>query len=534
MYNNIKLLDCTLREAPIEELYFGTTVITNFVNDMAKANIDIIEIGFLKDGEYKEGSAIFSRVEQIREYCNEKRKDLMIVALVDYGRFSIDNLSEYDGKSIDGIRICFKKHERDLVIEYANKIKGKGYKIFIQQVDTFDYSDLEVLQFIQKINEIDPYALSIVDTFGTLYEDDLAHIFSLVNTNLNKNITIGFHSHNNLQLSNSLIQSFAKISIGQRNVIIDATVCGVGRGAGNANTELVAEFMNKKLNYNYDINLILDTIDINIPAISKKCTWGYCIPYFITGIYNTHVYNVKYLLERHNISSSDLGNIINSLEHSKKKGYDYDYLDSKYFEYFNNSVNDEEVLNFIHNKIRNRKVVLIAPGPSVKNEIDVLRKYINENDTIVISVNWFCNLVNIDYEFYSNKRRYKLRNYKKSDSLKIITSNIKTESCNNEYIVDYSSLIVKNGIAFDKAIILILNLLIKLNVKNVAIAGLDGYQSGINNYCDENLEFDFMSKNFELLNKEMYYTLNYIKPYVERENMDITFITKSRFSDIFQ
>ncbi len=289
----INLLDCTLREAPIKGLVLGHNYIKKFINALEISNIDIIECGFLKNMPHNPDSTIFQYVEEIEPYLQNKKEGTLYVALVDYGRYDLKYLSNYNGKSIDGIRICFKKEERfdvfeyakaikdkgykvffqnvdtmsysDIelksidgiricfkkeerfdVFEYAKAIKDKGYKVFFQNVDTMSYSDIELLEVIERVNELKPYAYSIVDTFGAMYAEDLRHIYSIVNHNLDKDIILGFHAHNNLMLANANTQEFVNLACNEREINIDSSILGCGRGAGNSHTECLVEFLNKK------------------------------------------------------------------------------------------------------------------------------------------------------------------------------------------------------------------------------------------------------------------------------------------------
>lgn len=126
---------------------------------------------------------------------------------------------------------CFFKHERYDVIPFCKKIKEKGYKLYVQPVDILGYSDHELLELIDMVNEIEPYAFSIVDTFGSMYKEDLQRVFFLIHHNLVATSKVGFHSHNNLQMSFALSQEFAEMTQGLREIVIDATMAGMGRGA---------------------------------------------------------------------------------------------------------------------------------------------------------------------------------------------------------------------------------------------------------------------------------------------------------------
>lgn len=130
----INLLDCTLREAPIKGLVLGRNYIKKFINALEDSHIDIIECGFLKNMPHNPDSTIFQYVEEIEPYLQNKKEGTLYVALVDYGRYDLKYLSNYNGKSIDGIRICFKKEERFDVFEYAKAIKDKGYKVFFKML----------------------------------------------------------------------------------------------------------------------------------------------------------------------------------------------------------------------------------------------------------------------------------------------------------------------------------------------------------------------------------------------------------------
>lgn len=186
----LQLLDCTLREAPIDNLMWGEMNIHKMIHGLEVANVDIIECGFLKDADYIKGSTSFQRVEDIIPFLKNKKKGKTYVALVDYGRYDLKHLSEYDGRSIDAIRVCFKKNEIGLVLDYAAQIHAKGYQVCVQHVDTMGFSDEEIIDFIKKVNEFKPLAYSVVDTFGAMYEEDMLHYTGLADQYLSKDILL--------------------------------------------------------------------------------------------------------------------------------------------------------------------------------------------------------------------------------------------------------------------------------------------------------------------------------------------------------
>lgn len=533
---NVKVLDCTLREAPLEKLMWGDISIQKMIHGLEKARIDIIEVGFLKDENYESGSTSFQRVEEIKAFIPQKKADIMYVALVDYGRYDLKNLSNYDGTSIDAIRICFKHDEIDVVLDYAKQIREKGYEVCIQHVDTMGYTDDQIVNFIHQVNEFQPYAYSVVDTFGAMYRDDAERLTELVAKELDENIWLGFHAHNNLMMADANEQQFIERFIGRRKIIVDSSLYGCGRSAGNAHTELMTHFMNTKQGADYDINELLDLIDTVITVVQEKTTWGYSIPYFIAGMHNAHTFNVKQLLKRHNLKSKDLRAIIGMLDDVQKKAYDYTLLERLYVQYFDKPIDDSNTIKYLKHVFQKRTILLLAPGKSVlENKVEIEQFIVNEMP-IVIGINNLIEGYVLDYIFYSGVIRYQnlqYQDYRAAGSPKIIlASNIKNHAEHNEYIVNYSSLIKFGWVNIDSSAILLLRLLQRCEINDVYVAGLDGYKSfgqafyknELDTGLDEKTRIDHTNDNISMMKD------------IRKNNPDfmIHFLTESVYQEVFQ
>ena len=162
-------------------------------------------------------------------------------------------------------------------LELCRGIKGKGYKVFIQAMVSLNYTDEEFLELIRRVNEFRPYAFYIVDSFGVMKKKDLVRLFYLVEHNLHEEILVGFHSHNNMQLSYSNAQTLADIHT-ERDLIIDSSVYGMGRGAGNLNTELFVEYLNDAFGKSYRRQPLLEIIDTVLEGFYRRDGWGYSLP----------------------------------------------------------------------------------------------------------------------------------------------------------------------------------------------------------------------------------------------------------------
>lgn len=272
--NKISVLDCTLRDGGyVNDFDFSAPTIRTIISKLGKAHMDIIECGFLKDVDYDENKTVFRQVEQITPFITPKKKHSMYVAMIVTGTISASKIAPRTKDSIDGIRITFHKKEVDEAFTLGYALMDKGYKVFMQPVGTTTYNDIELLALLEKVNEMKPYAFYLVDTLGKLYAKQLLKLFYLVDDNLDEDITIGYHSHNNLQLSFSNAQELIQ-SCGKRNLIIDASVLGMGRGAGNLCSEILTQYINENIEYRYHTELLIELVDEYISPISYIHPWG--------------------------------------------------------------------------------------------------------------------------------------------------------------------------------------------------------------------------------------------------------------------
>ena len=260
--NKIQVLDCTLRDGGYcNDCRFGFENEKKIVHGLVEANVDIIECGFLMNTvEYDKDVTRFSSLDEVAKIIPKNKEGKTFVMLTDYGKYRPEDLPEYNGVSVDGLRVAFHKKDRVVALEECKKIKNKGYKVFVQAMVSLSYTDEEFLDLIRRVNELEPYAFYIVDSFGMMKRKDLTRLFYLVEHNLNEKIKIGFHSHNNMQLAYSNAQSLVDLH-SDRELIIDSSVYGMGRGAGNLNTELFVQYLNDNADGNYDIKPLLSIID---------------------------------------------------------------------------------------------------------------------------------------------------------------------------------------------------------------------------------------------------------------------------------
>ena len=312
---SIRSLDCTLRDGGyINDWNFGRDTIVSILDKLDQAHIDIIECGFL-NGMVKDAEcSLFESAEAIEAVLPKRERNSMYVAMIAIGEKELDplKLEPYRGTGIEGIRLTFHKKEISQAVSWAQILMEKGYRVFMQPVGTVFYSDMELLQLVERINELSPYAFYIVDTLGSMYRNDVSHRFYVIDKNMKPGIHIGFHGHNNLQLAFSNAQILGKIQT-KRTLILDASVYGMGRGAGNLPTELITQYINRNIASRYDVSMVMGIYDEYIAPIRKKYEWGYTMPYHIAASHVCHPNYATYLINRQTLTMQDIEKIIQSI-----------------------------------------------------------------------------------------------------------------------------------------------------------------------------------------------------------------------------
>jgi 4-hydroxy 2-oxovalerate aldolase len=357
-----------------------------------------------------------------------------------------------------------------------------------------------------------------------MYKKDLLRMFYLIDHNLEKNIVIGFHSHNNLQLSFSNAQELILLNR-EREMILDTSVFGMGRGAGNLCTELLMQYMNENIAQKYDVVPILEIIDTYIYPIYTKYFWGYSVPYYIASVNKCHPNYATYLINKQTITVRDIHSIIKTMDINKRTLYDEKYITELYLSYQKHYIDDNESLKKIKSICGDKEVLVLAPGNSLVKESDTIEEYIELNKPVVISVNFIPDTIKVDFVFVSNIRRF--TNFDElytMNKVKIVcTSNITTKCDEDLIIVNYASYLNAEPLIFDNAGLMLLNLLHKTGIKQVILAGFDGFSlDRKNNYFTEKLKNIADDEQLLEMNKSISEKL-----YKLRQFMYIDFLTET-------
>ncbi len=338
--NKYNLLECTLRDGGyITSWKFDDRMISDTIKSLIDAHLDYIEVGYLNDQIDASNTTQFKTIDKISEFIPKDRKKSIILAMADVQQFLPENLTPYDGRSIDGIRVVFYKHQIEEALKMAKAVKEKGYLLFVQPMVTIDYSIDEYVDLSNKIAVLEPYAVSIVDSFGYMIKSDFRDYFRVLDNIMSETVSIGFHSHNNMNLSLITAQDILEYQT-PRKLIIDSSLYGMGRGAGNLQTELIANYYNMIFGEKYDLNIIIDLISDYILPISEKNTWGYSPYTLLTALCHCHPNYAGYLLQEYDVSVSEFQNFLKTIPKDMYTKCKKDYV-LKMYKDFKEQNNDQ-------------------------------------------------------------------------------------------------------------------------------------------------------------------------------------------------
>lgn len=526
--NSLKVLDVTLRDGGcVNDFNFGQAYMEKILAAQEASGVDIIEMGYIDENKGSVSGRTQYINEQVIPHCilKNKKPGVTYVAMMDYGKFDVDKLAPRTEDGIDGIRMAFHKKNRLDIIPLGRKIIEKGYQFYIQPMITLRYSDAELLELIYLVNKELPDASGfyIVDSFGEMRPNDMNRVLNLVDHNLISTMTLGFHSHNNLQMSYSNAVALLQFPT-NRDMMLDSSIMGMGKGAGNLNTELLLEHLNLFYGKNYKVAPLLEVIDKVINQLHNEFYWGYAPEYYLsaanqcTPSYASHFYN------KHMLPIDQVGELLGMIAEEKKISFDKNYAEELYREYNESkAVDDTSVVSELKAEFEGKRVLLVAPGKSIGSAIDKINEYIKMENVVSIGLN---STLDIKFDYLLTTRKDIYDKAVEDGKSVIVPSNVSKGGRGKVKILNYRNWIDVDERTHDSSSVIAMNLLKACDVKEILLAGFDGFSVDINeNYYDPNMRRPVKAEQAERRN--VYYK-KFIGS-ISESGIKIDFITPSLY-----
>ena len=382
----LKVLDCTFRDGGYYNNWdFDTLVVQKYLHAIANANIDIVELGFRNfPQDFFLGAFAYTSDTYINSL--DISDHIFVCVMID-----ANSILKSDYSINDAIRLLFQPKERsrvDLVRiathfsnvnqchEIARVLKKMGYQVGLNLMQPNDKTSSElaiVAQLVQCWQLVD--VLYFADSLGSMEGADVVRIISSLK--LNWFGDIGFHAHNNkgLAVSNTLT------AIEDGVTWVDCTILGMGRGAGNAQTEKLLLELQIRHNLAYKANMLFDLVLSDFTPLKKYYYWGENLLYSLAAINNIHPTYIQEMIKDNRYSNKEILQAIGFMSTLDTRNYDKALL----LHARGNTKNKGSWS--AKNWCLNREVLILASGESQKTYRKAVIQYIKTYKPMVISLN---------------------------------------------------------------------------------------------------------------------------------------------------
>ncbi len=285
----IKVLDCTIRDGGLINNYqFSDEFVNAVYAACCDSGVDIIEVGkkLCESDEYtrvKYGRWNFCDEDDVKRVIESHECETrpLVAVMYDVGRVDVSTLGSRDQSPFDMIRTACYVADIDKGIDLAKRTKDLGFLTTINIMAPSAAIETDLVEALEQVNASDEVDyLYLVDSFGAFYSEQITSYLDLYKKHA-PDKELGFHGHNNQQLAFSNTQQCIIDGVN----LLDATVNGIGRGAGNCNLELLLNFLK---NPKFDVRPIYKVIQEQFIPLRKEIEWGFNDIYGISGHLNQH------------------------------------------------------------------------------------------------------------------------------------------------------------------------------------------------------------------------------------------------------
>lgn len=356
--NKIEILDCTFRDGGYYTLWdFDASLVEQYSHLISKLPIKYIEIGYRSiDKESYYGEFYYSPLDTIKKFKKNLKKSQKISLMLnakDCNDIDVDISKLFSPclGLIDLVRIATHPEKIGHSLKIAKALKSLGFNVGLNIMYLSEIDEKHIIY--KSIGDIDTYVdyLYLVDSYGSVYPDELEKSIKLFQKNCN--LPLGFHGHNNLEFA--FINSLKAIECGVE--MIDSTILGMGRGAGNLKLELLLIHLKAKGVFDVDLNSLSQLIELFYPLMNKY-KWGTNFPYMISGSYSLPQKDVMEALE---IDRYSIASIVNTM-----------------------SSTTSDILQIFQYESKVHKCVIIGGGTSIEKHLEAIITYLKGNKSVVI------------------------------------------------------------------------------------------------------------------------------------------------------
>lgn len=285
---DIKVIDCTIRDGGlVNDFRFTDDFVKAVYNTCIDAGIDYMELGYKASKKifaYSDhGKWKFSDEDEIRKITGENNTSLKISVMADAERTDYhQDILPKSQSVVDMVRVATYVHQIPSAVDMIKDAHDKGYETTVNLMAVSLVKESELDEALEILAGTEVKVIYLVDSFGALYSEEIRNLVGkYLKYAQAAGKMVGIHTHNNQQLAYA--NTLEALIMGAS--YLDATISGLGRGAGNCPAELLLGFLK---NPKFHIRPVLKCIHEQINPLKQTISWGYDIPYMITGQMNRH------------------------------------------------------------------------------------------------------------------------------------------------------------------------------------------------------------------------------------------------------
>ncbi|MCK9376415.1 MAG: aldolase catalytic domain-containing protein [Syntrophobacterales bacterium] len=525
----IEILDCTFRDGGyINNWRFDKKLVREAYRSLSKSGVDFVELGFRSSEKYFDTTSYgpwrYSREENLREVI-QGIEGAKIAVMGDYGKMDWEDLEDKSGSVVDLVRLAAHKDQIFNAMKFLEKIKSKGYLTSLQVMAYASYTDREKEELKRAVAASAMDYFYIADSYGSILPEEIEGMLGPFIEM--ENIKVGFHPHNNLQLA--FANTLAAMRVGAD--IIDSSLYGMGRGAGNLPTEVLIAYLGVRGNGKYNVIPVLNCIDTFFEDLKKENPWGYQLPYMISGIFNCHPNYAKDLVKRREYSIEDIWKALEVVREMKPIGFKRSiiqgFIERGVVGSLGKSVGREtgageskappvETAPVPYlGRHPGQDFLVLANGPTLKEYQPQIQAFIDQYQPVVLGANYLSDLFQPHYHAFNNKKRFAMHIDTVSPRSKLLIGENIPASMIAEYVQrEYETLYFRDVLNADFDIrggriqcncrtisVLLLGVAIVMGAKRIFAVGMDGYLGKKNLqgtlFYDEKHEPDDLDVNIE-------------------------------------
>lgn len=241
--NVITILDATLRDSGYAiDFQFSAGDTRSLCQGLEESGVSMIEVGHglgLGASSSKYGIALETD-ENYLKAASESLRESRFGAFFIPGIGTQGNITEAARTGMHFLRVGCEVTEIDKARPFVDHAKSLGLEVSLNAMKSYSVHPMDfgrVAHSVERWGSVD--VLCVVDSAGCMLPDQVAEYTK--SAMQSGSLPLGFHGHNNLGMANANCLAAVK----EGATIIDGTLRGMGRSAGNAQTELLAYALSK-------------------------------------------------------------------------------------------------------------------------------------------------------------------------------------------------------------------------------------------------------------------------------------------------